>query len=80
MAEPRDYVKELKTAAKALERARAKEAEAWATAQGLMKEAHAASQGRLTFQQIADIFHVTKARVYQIATGKRGGVKAGKAA
>ena len=57
-----------------LAKKRAEEKEIWIEAKAAIKEAYAA--GGITYDDVAKAFGFTRARVYQVVTGNRGGKKA----
>lgn len=77
MSDALNMNRELIKAKKKLEKARGQADEAWKEMQALMKQANL--EHKMTFGEIAAAVGVTKARVYQVVTGKRGPVKTKKA-
>jgi hypothetical protein len=69
-----DTQRKLTKLRKNLEKKREAEQAAWDEMREAVKDAYA--EGGTTFQEIGDTIGVTKARVYQIVTGKRSGAKA----
>lgn len=65
-----ELIEELKDANAVLHDIRSQEEDQWLYQKSLIIRAH---ESGMTYQQIADVIGVTKARVWQIVSGKRSG-------
>ncbi len=67
--------KKLQASATKLRRVRDKESEAWEDLKHKIKEVYRDPGDYATFEEIGQVIGVTKARVFQIVTGRRSGSK-----
>ena len=67
--------KELKRLSRIRDQRRQAEQEAWANLVEAMKVAH--NEQHIPYEEIGKVVGVTKARVYQVVTGNRGGKRKG---